>query len=293
MARLFGLIGNRSDLAARVLAFESDILKVKANGGGPLGWGIGFYQGGEVLMRRRPLDDRSEIDMAKAVADVRTDALLGHVRNATVGALRTENTHPFRYRQWLFALTGTISSYDVVRDRLLQTVPEFLRAGIRGETDAEVAFHVFLSFIHDQGRLNDDVTDPNVVVEAIRQTISVLDGTGAEVGGEPSRVNLMVTNGHCIVALHLAERMAYRVFAGRQDADAVLADDHNLRQRTPELSRMRFELIASDFGESFSATGVPASARPVPAALPPRWNAVPDRAIVLLQRDVDPKILSA
>jgi hypothetical protein len=105
-------------------------------------------------------------------------------------------------------------------------------------------------------------------------------------------VNLMVTNGQCIVALHLAERMAYRVFAGKQDADAVLADDHNLRQRTPELSRMRVELVASDFGESFSATGVPASARPVPAALPPRWNAVPDRAIVLLQRDVDPKIIS-
>lgn len=289
MARLFGLIGNRSDLASRVLAFESEMLKVKANGGGPLGWGVGFYQGGEVLMRRRPLDDRQEIDVAKAMTDVRTDALIGHVRNATVGALTTENTHPFRYRQWLFALTGTISSYDNVHDRLLATVPEFLRAGIRGETDAEVAFHVFLSFLHDQGRLNDDVVDPNTVVEAVRQTIAVLDGTGAEVGGEPSRVNLMVTNGQCIVALHLAERMAYRVFSGKQDADAILADDHILRQRTPELGRMRFELVASDFGHF----GGPPSSNRADAALPPRWNAVPDRAIVLLQRDVDPKILAA
>lgn len=288
MARLFGLIGNRSDLAARVLAYESEILKVKANGNGPVGWGLGFYQGGEVLMRRRPLDDRPEIDMAKAAADVRTDALLGHVRTATVGALRTENTHPFRYRQWLFALTGTISSYDSVRDRLLQTVPEFLRAGIRGDTDAEVAFHVFLSFLHDQGRLNDEVVDSSVVVEAVRQTIAVLDGTGAEVGGEPSRVNLMVTNGQCIVAMHLAERMAYRIFSGKQDAEAILADDHNLRQRTPELGRMRFELVASDFGDY----GAPPSQRSQPAALPPRWNAVPDRAIVLLQRDVDPKIIA-
>lgn len=289
MARLFGLIGNRSDLASRVLAFESEMLKVKANGGGPLGWGLGFYQGGEVLMRRRPLDDRAEIDIAKAASDVRTDALLGHIRNATVGALTTENTHPFRYRQWLFALTGTISSYDGVHDRLLATVPEFLRAGIRGETDAEVAFHVFLSFLHDQGRLNDEVVDSGTVVEAVRQTITVLDNTGAEVGGEPSRVNLMVTNGQCIVALHLAERMAYRVFSGKQDADAVMADDHNLRQRTPELGRMRFELVASDFGDF----GAPPSSNRANAALPPRWNAVPDRAIVLLQRDADPKIISA
>jgi len=276
MARLFGLIGNRADLAGRVLAFESEILKVK-NGTEPLGWGVGFYQGGEVLMRRRPLDDRAEIDMAKAAGDLRTDALLGHVRNATVGVLRTENTHPFRYRQWLFALTGTISSYDAVRDRLLATVPEFLRGGIRGDTDAEVAFHVFLSFLHDQGRLNDDNVDPDTALEAIRQTIAVLDGTGAEVGGEPSRVNLMVTNGQYIVALHLASNMAVRVFAGKQDADAIVGDDERLRQSTPERARMRFELACSDFGL---------------AKLPPRWNAVPDRAMVVLTRDEDPRIVS-
>ena len=52
MARLFGLIGNRTDLAGRVLASEADALRVQSRGGS-LGWGVGFYQGGEVLMRRR------------------------------------------------------------------------------------------------------------------------------------------------------------------------------------------------------------------------------------------------
>ena len=46
MARLFGLIGNRSDLAGRVLAHESDAL-IARSGGAQLGWGMGFYQGGE------------------------------------------------------------------------------------------------------------------------------------------------------------------------------------------------------------------------------------------------------
>ena len=59
-------------------------------------------------MRRRPIDDRDEIDVAKLAGDVRADVLIGHVRTATVGTLRTENTHPFRYRQWLFAQTGTL-----------------------------------------------------------------------------------------------------------------------------------------------------------------------------------------
>jgi glutamine amidotransferase len=57
MARLFGLIGNRADLMARVFAVEGATLKTKAKGA-PLGWGLGFYQGGEVLIRRRPIDER-------------------------------------------------------------------------------------------------------------------------------------------------------------------------------------------------------------------------------------------
>src|SRR6202163_3985498 len=134
MARLFGIIGNRPDLAARVLASEADALRARSKGA-PLGWGLGFYQGGEVLMRRRPIDERPEIDVAKLAADVRADLLVGHVRLATVGALRTENTHPFRYRQWLFAMTGTVAQFDAIRERLVASVPEFLRGGIRGETD--------------------------------------------------------------------------------------------------------------------------------------------------------------
>jgi glutamine amidotransferase len=154
MARLFGLIGNRPDLGGRVLALESEALVVRSRGS-PLGWGLGFYQGGEVLMRRRPIDDRDEIDLAKLAADVRADILIGHVRSATVGALRTENTHPFRHRQWLFAQTGTLAVFDAIRERLLASVPEFLRGNVRGETDSEIVFHVFLSFLHDAGILND------------------------------------------------------------------------------------------------------------------------------------------
>ncbi|HTQ41108.1 MAG TPA: class II glutamine amidotransferase, partial [Polyangiaceae bacterium] len=141
MARLFGIIGNRPDLAARVLASEAEALKARSKGA-PLGWGLAFYQGGEVLMRRRPIDERPEIDVAKLAADVRADLVLGHVRHATVGALRTENTHPFRYRQWVFAQTGTVSEFERIKDRLVASVPDFLRSGIRGDTDAEVVFHV-------------------------------------------------------------------------------------------------------------------------------------------------------
>src|SRR6185437_5207562 len=191
MARLFGIIGNRPDLTARALAFEAEALRARSTGA-PLCWGLGFYQGGEVLIRRRPIDEREELDVAKLAADVRADLLIGHVRHATVGALRTENTHPFRYRQWLFAQTGTVSEFDQVRERLVASVPDFLRSGIRGETDAEVMFHVFLSFLHDAGLLNDGTVDAPLVREALRSSLAVVDGITAEVGATPVKLNLMV-----------------------------------------------------------------------------------------------------
>lgn len=280
MARLFGLIGNRADLADRVLGSEKAALSVRSRGE-QLGWGIGFYQGGEVLMRRRPIADREAVDMAKAASDVRADLLLGHVRSATVGALRTENTHPFRYRQWLFAMTGTLPSFDSIRERLVSSVPEFLRSSIRGETDAEILFYVFLSFLHDAGRLNDPMTAPAHVREALRSCVAVVDGMAAEVGGEPSQVNVMVADGEHLFALHRGAPMGWRVFAGKAEADALIGDDLGLRRRTPELAQMHFTLLASDFDEDSSITeSSPAS----------RWNVIPQRAIVTAFRGNPPHI---
>jgi glutamine amidotransferase len=275
MARLFGIIGNRPDLAARVLAFEADALRARSKGA-PLGWGLGFYQGGEVLMRRRPIDERREIDVAKLAGDVRADLVVGHVRHATIGALRTENTHPFRYRQWLFAQTGTVSDFEQVRDRLVASVPDFLRGDIRGDTDAEVVFHVFLSFLHDAGRLNDGLVEPPLIREALRSSLSVIDGMTAEVGAESVKLNVMVSNGDQLVAVHRSpSEMSIRVLSGKADADAVIGEDPQLRRKTPELARMHFALAASDFDDA------------IPNG---RWKAVPACAIVTMSRDEDPRI---
>ncbi|MGD0677491.1 MAG: class II glutamine amidotransferase [Polyangiaceae bacterium] len=277
MARLFGIIGNRPDLAARVLAFEEEALRARSNGP-PLGWGLGFYQGGEVLMRRRPIDERRELDVSKFASDVRADLVVGHVRHATVGALRTENTHPFRYRQWLFAQTGTVSEFDQIRDRLIASVPEFLRGGIRGETDAEVVFHVFLSFLHDSGLLNDGLVESASLLEAIRSSLAVVDGMTSEVGAQACKLNIMLSNGNYLIAVHRSDSpMRLRVFSGKADAEVVIGDDPGLKRKVPELSRVHFSLAASDFDG------------PVPNG---RWKAVPECAIVTMSRDEDPRIES-
>jgi predicted glutamine amidotransferase len=271
MARMFGFIGNRSDLGASVLALHASMLRIKRSAGEPLGWGIGFYQSGEVLLRRRPIDEREVIDLADAAGKVRTDVLIGHVRRASVGALRTENTHPFRYRMWLFAQTGTIQGFARLRERLLESQPEFLRRNVRGETDSELFFSLCLSFLHDAGHLNESHVAPEHVRAALRASVSLVDRLSAEEGFPENTGNILVSNGEYLLAVRRDGVMAYRVLKGRYDVEELLGEEGMRKTRIPSIESTRFTLIASDL-----------------EGLQSRWEPVEGRQIVTLTRADDP-----
>lgn len=272
MARMFGFIGNRSDLGARVLELHRDILKVsRPSINEPLGWGIGFFQSSEVLLRRRPIDERAVIDVAEAAEDVRTDVLIGHVRRASIGALRTENTHPFRYRMWLFAQTGTIQGFSRLRDRLRQSQPEFLRRNVRGETDSEQFFYLFLSFLHDAGHLDDGHVEPAHVAGALRASVSLVDQLSAEEGFPQNTGSILVTNGEYLVGLHRDGIMAYRVIKGKSDVEELLGEEGLRKTRIPSIDSTHFTIVASEL-----------------SSVPDRWHAIDGRRIVTLTRTADP-----
>jgi predicted glutamine amidotransferase len=271
--RMFGFIGNRPDLGARVLESNASELKVRRRGDEALGWGLGFYQAGEVLLRRRPIDERPEIDLVEAASDVRTDILIAHVRHASVGGLRTENTHPFRYRSWLWAQTGTIAGFDRLRERLLASQPEFLRRNVRGETDSELFFYLFLSFLHDSGSLHDANVSADAIRAALRASVALVDRLSAEEGFEANIGDILVTNGERLVAVHRNGNMAYRVLKGKFDVEELLGEEGLRRARIPSIDSTHFTLIASEL-----------------EAVAPRWTAVPERSIVTLTRADDPAV---
>lgn len=273
MARMFGFIGNRADLGAMVLEAHAAVLRVKRAPEEPLGWGVGFYQAGEVLLRRRPLDDRPVIDLAEAAADVRTDVLLGHVRRASVGALRTENTHPFRYRSWLWAETGTIGGFDRLRDRLLEALPEFLRRNVRGETDSELSFYLFLSFLHDAGELEHPHVGYDAIAAALRASVALVDRLSAEEGMSQNTGNVLVTNGERMVALHRSGLMALRVFKGRYDVESLFGEEGVRRARIPSIESTHCTMIACDL-----------------SAVPEGFRVVEPKRLVSLTRSEDPAV---
>lgn len=208
MGRLFGYMANRADRLRDALYQEREVIAPPPSAQ-PAGWGIGFYQGGEVLHKKRPLPEAESLDWENVAADLRTDCAVFHLRQATVGDFRADNTHPFRMRSWLFAHNGTIHRFDSIRDRLVEQIPDFLRRNIRGETDSEHFFHMILSFLHDTGQLDNPDADERAVVGAIRSAVALVDRLSAEVGATPATLNLLLTNGRHMFALRRGAPMMF------------------------------------------------------------------------------------
>ncbi len=275
MARLVGFIGNRPDLGARVIELEGRALDVRRKSGVTPGWGVGFYQGGEILLKRRPLDDRAEIKMTDITRDIRADVALAQVRLATVGPLRTENTHPFRYRTWLFANTGTVEAFTTLRGRLAESLPQFLQRDVRGETDSELVFHLFLSFLHDAGQLDRPQVDAATSAAALRGAIALVDRLCAEEGAAATALNILVSSPEYVLAVNGGPAMAYRVFQGQHDLERLFGDGGLGRMRIPDYASSRLTLIASDFEDD---------------RIPEGWTPVRERAIVTFTRANEPLI---
>jgi glutamine amidotransferase len=278
MARLLGLIANRPDLCNRFAEYERNVLASHRREDEQWGWGIGFIQAGEVLLKRRPLDDSREIDMARMLADVRSDVMLAHVRRATIGAFGTDNTHPFRYRHFLFAETGTVDGFSQVRTRLYETLPRFLQRSLRGETDSELLFHLFLSFLHDAGKLDHPMVPPSDVFPALKSSLALLDRISREAGLSPSRLNILLATPDYIIAAHRGAPMGYRVLKGREDFEPMFASEGPGRLRVPDLQPCRLSAVASDFDGD---------------KLPPEWTTVHEGAMVAFTRTDEPIVVQA
>lgn len=110
------------------------------------GWGIAFYEGHALREFRDPQPSCSS-EMARFIRDfpIKSRIVISHIRQANVGVVSLENTHPFARelwgRLWCFAHNGQLSAYDDLLSDHFSPV---------GTTDSERAFCWLLGGIKDQ-----------------------------------------------------------------------------------------------------------------------------------------------
>jgi len=199
MSHFVAYASNSADhLACAIEGFAADLLlPCEASGG----WGLGYFSAGELLQRIEPLDREATIDAGGVLAGIRSNVLILHARRASVGTVRRENTHPFRFQEWLLAHNGTFAGFEGFRDRLLDLMPPFIQRRVRGDTDSEHFFHLVLSFLYDSGRIGRADSGCEAIRDALRQAVRTFDEF-ARAGGHPaSPASIVMTDGYSMVAL--------------------------------------------------------------------------------------------
>ena len=182
----------------------------------PHGWGIGWYDAAGVQVRRGVMAAHADDAFVEAARLARSEIVVAHVRDASVGAVAEANTHPFVHGRWLFAHNGTVARFKKVarvREAIEAEIAPRLRAEIRGDTDSERCFFVFLTRL--AARLPSGVAPAlEDVRAALADTVSTVVRIADPSGDKPSSLNLLVTNGDVLACcrhgrtLHAAPHIA-------------------------------------------------------------------------------------
>ena len=189
------------------------------------GWGIAFFEGKgvRIFVDPSPSADSPVAELVKHYP-IRSLNVIAHIRKATQGEVRLENTHPFQRelwgRYWIFAHNGNL------KDFVPRLSGRFLPVGT---TDSEHAFCHILD--HLAQRFPQGTQDIGELHGALRDM-------AREIGAQ-GEFNFLLSDGDKLFA-HSSSRLCYIVrkapFALAHLADEDLTVDFN--QLTTPLDRV-------------------------------------------------------
>lgn len=149
------------------------------------GWGIAFYQGRGLRLLQDPAPG-CESEIAKLVQHypIKSQTIIAHVRQANVGAVSLENTHPFVRelwgRLWCLAHNGQLPGFSGSQE-VFQPV---------GDTDSEALFCDLLN------RLRRHFAQPVSLEQALPVILKACREYLAQ-----GVCNLLLSDGHCLFSL--------------------------------------------------------------------------------------------
>jgi predicted glutamine amidotransferase len=191
----------------------------------PHGWGIAWYQGGRVRVERGILPAHADEAFADAARAARSRVVVAHVRDASVGSVAEANTHPFVHGRWVFAHNGTVArikKVERVRQAIEAEIDPALRRALRGETDSERCFLLFLTLLGGRGSAT-PATLPQVKA-ALLATTALVRRLADRPSDRPSSLNFLVSDGRVLAASRLGRDLHVSLAAGAERAFVVASE---------------------------------------------------------------------
>jgi len=207
MCRLFGF-RSRARLNVHHSLIDAENALVVQSQAHPHGWGLGYYEGEKAKLVKSSKPAFQDQVYTHLSASLSSSTVIAHVRQATVGKVANVNTHPFRFGNWLFAHNGDVHGFQLLRPYFLEEIPPHLRDAIKGSTDSEHCFYLFLAELETIAGL--DGADLESVEEAL---ITCMQKVSAwcrllKIRKAPC-MNVLATNGKLFAATRLGRALLF------------------------------------------------------------------------------------
>lgn len=169
------------------------------------GFGVGWYApevADEPAVFRSITPAWNNQNLRQLTRVVASPCILAHVRAATAGLPVSEvNCHPFQHGRLLFMHNGELGDFHRLRRRLLAKLSDEAFRTIRGGTDSE---HLFALFVDEFARVRDP--DPSRrLARALNRTVWTALRLADEVGIRArTALNLVVADGRHAAACRVA-----------------------------------------------------------------------------------------
>jgi len=261
MCRLFGFRSAACERVHDALVLERNSLRQQSLEH-PDGWGIACWQEeGPPDVARGLGAAHLDPEFERISSAVQARTVLAHVRLASVGAVKLDNAHPFTHGCWAFAHNGTLHAFERHRLAIEALIAPSYRALMRGETDSERCFALFLTRLASR---TDPAGRPSLadVQWALAATMDeVARITDVEVGtGRRSAMNFLVTDGDLLAATRRDRTLFFA---------AELDEGLPLRTRPPSGSRVYALEVASEELQGLDV-----------------WHEVPQDGVIGIDRDL-------
>jgi glutamine amidotransferase len=138
-------------------------------------------------------NDRNLLNLT---AKIESPLFFAHVRAASAGGVTQYNCHPFVYGQWMLMHNGGIHNFLSIKRHLRRLLDDDIYDWIKGETDSEHLFALFLQLAKGH-----DLSQLSVVADVLQATFDEIARLLAQFNlqGE-SHYNICLTDGHRMLA---------------------------------------------------------------------------------------------
>jgi predicted glutamine amidotransferase len=178
MCRLFGML-SPEPVTAQFWLLDAPDSVLDQSYRHPDGTGLAYYVGGEPVVEKHSIAAHEDREFAAEAHDAHSHLFLVHVRHATRGEPRLENTQPFSHGSLVFAHNGTIDG--------LEDLPGS-SGFILGNTDSERYFALLHHYISEAP---DTLTGIQTTVNWIKENCTY------------TSLNFLLADGDSLYALRL------------------------------------------------------------------------------------------